>query len=179
MEAYWDRYEMLPMPLFNPRLYSFICLKPIYPPTFSEESNTNSSMWEWAKPALPNQIILEHRLPNSNKGTSSTQLIRSPTWSWKLSTTTAAANGSARIKAFGSPYSRSTSTSFVKCQIDHTTDAQVNPSQGGRGGALGVGCGAVNRDWKHHHRQATWRWLSAGKYWLQRDEKRKIHDSWH
>lgn len=170
---------MLPLPVFNPRLYSFICLKPIHPPTFSEESNTNSSTWEWAKPALPNQIISRHRLPNSNEGTSSTQLTHGLTWSWKLSTTTAVANGSAGIKAFGSLYSRPNSTSFVKCHIDRIADVQVNPSWGGRGGALGVGCSAVNRDWNQYHLQMTWKWLGAGKYWLQRDEKPKIHDSWH
>lgn len=170
---------MLPMPVFNPRLYSFICLKPICPPTFSEESNTNSSTWEWAKPALWNQIILEHRLPNSNEGTSSTQLTRGPTWSWKLSAATAAANGSAGIKAFGSPCSKLNSTSFMKCQIDRITDIQVNPPQGGRGGAPGVGCSAVNRDRNQYHLQMSWRWLGAGKYWLRRDENPKIHNSWH
>lgn len=54
-----DRYEILPMSVFNPRLYSFICLKPIYPPTFSEESSTNSSMWEWTNELnQPSQITL-------------------------------------------------------------------------------------------------------------------------
>ena len=129
-EAYRDRYETLPIPVFNPRLCSFICLKPTYLPTFSEESNTNSNARVWAKLALPNQIIWEQRLPNSNEGTSSTQLTRGPTWSWKLSTTTAAANGTAGIKEFGSPYSRPNSTSFVQCQTDRITDVQINPWQG-------------------------------------------------
>lgn len=92
----WDMKHH-PMPVLNPRLYSFICLKP-----FQNEA-IQTQHGEWAKTALSKHILLKHRLPAVMREPAVHNSLMGPAWRRKLSTTSDAVSGSAGIEAFGSP----------------------------------------------------------------------------